>query len=185
MESDLIKRSLYSLGALAILAVFAVGSVDSNRTPSTTESNTPAATATPDELAELTAQYEAAGKNLRLVSRSWGRSSTQDGAVWYLTIENTGDRTVNLPGFVTKYADRYGQILEINDANYLKRDNVNVVIPPHQRRQLKFQEDFSNPVSITKADKGEIRIDGAWFRKSPTPEIKKAKPVVSPSPKRS
>ena len=184
MESDLIKRSFYSLSALAILAIFAAGSIDSNTTPSTTKSNTPAATATPDQLAEMVAEYEAAGKKLRIVNSNWERSSTQDGAVWYVTIENTGDKAIGYPGFITKYADRYDQILEVNDSNYRKRDVVKVVIQPHQRQKLKFQEDFSEPVSVMKADKGSIRIDGAsWVGESTTPEIRKAKPVLSASPK--
>jgi hypothetical protein len=145
---------------------------------------TPTATATPDQLAELTADYEAAGKKLRIVNSNWERSSTKDGAVWYVTIENTGDKAIGYPGFITNYADRYDQVLEVNDSNYRKRDVVKVVIQPHQRQKLKFQEDFSEPVSIMKADKGAIRIDGAtWIGESPTPEIRKAKPFLSASPK--
>jgi hypothetical protein len=186
MESDVINRSLYSLGALAILAIFAIGSIDSNTTPSTTKSNTPTATSTSDQLAELTTEYEAAGKKLRIVSSNWEPSSTHDGAVWHVTIENTADKAIGYPGFITKYADRYDQVLEVNDSNYRKRDVVKVVIQPHQRQKLKFQEDFSEPESIMKADKGAIRIDGAsWVGESPTPEIRKAKPVLSASPKRS
>jgi hypothetical protein len=48
MESDLIKRGLYSLGALAFLAIFATGSVDSNTSQSSRSIRTPIESATPE-----------------------------------------------------------------------------------------------------------------------------------------
>jgi hypothetical protein len=47
MEPDLIKRSLYSLGALAFLAIFATGSIDSNTSQSSRSSPTPSDTQRP------------------------------------------------------------------------------------------------------------------------------------------
>jgi len=120
-----------------------------------------------DGFAKMTADYEAAGSKLRIISSTWERTSTQDGAIWHLTIENTGDEAIENPGLITKYSDRYGQVLEANDANYMKRDLVKVLIKPHERRKVKFQEDFSEPVSIIKADKGAIRIDGATLVEKP------------------
>jgi hypothetical protein len=117
-----------------------------------------------EELAKVTAEYEAVGNYLRMINSSWERLNSGDGARWHVTIENTATKAINAPGFITKYSDRYGNVLEENDSNYKKRDNYSrIVIKPHQRRTFSFQEDFSTPIAILKADKGAIRIDGAYW----------------------
>ena len=62
------------------------------------------------------------------------RTDEQDGAAGTVTVENTSDKHIGQLGFTTRYFDRYDNLLETNDANYMKRDLVKTVIPPHQRR---------------------------------------------------
>lgn len=130
-------------------------------TPATLQTQPPLRETLDDEVQKLTAEYEAAGRQLKIVSSNWHWTEAHDGALWALVIQNTGDHTVEAPGFITKYADRYGNVLEVNDSNYRKRDVVRVVVKPHERKNVRFQEDFSQPVSILKATQGTIRIDGA------------------------
>jgi hypothetical protein len=176
MECDLIKRNLYSLGALAFLAILATGSIDSNTSQSSRSSWTPSDTQhAPSNQKSKTVHIGEIGQ-LRLGS---------NGEAMVLVASNKDAFDVFTKAAVSHDEEGIAALILADQLWPIKGGTKVRVI------------DYGGFLNATKT---QVRIlEGGYYGRSgwvaaewvvqssgvepATPEIRKAKPVLSRSPK--
>jgi hypothetical protein len=143
MESDFIKRSLYSISGLAILAIFATGSVDSNTTHSTTSSNAPPSALSPIPTTPFTPLPTPDPKLLQVTHSTWQKGGFETVAIWRVTFWNRSDKPIGNIHYRTRYTAETGDQVDRGGVDALLGDyTVRKVIPPHQKRTIEINDGF-------------------------------------------